>query len=240
MKTRGKLLLAALVLPVAIISMSSAANGETTLLAMWLINGIEIGPGEALTFEEEVDDIELEDTKTLAGKATVLCIATLKGLLLANGEAEIVEELNIKNEKVQELSGLALLGEGTTGSDCFAISACAEGSVASPIEVRPSGLPVRSLLYLTESGKFLMAIEHENSEILCLTLGINSEDSCSTSMLTFEVLNDPESGDADIPAGTTGTPSGTCSLGGAGSAMVVMGALALFTSPNGLVTVSSE
>lgn len=188
---------------------SASAFAEETLLAEWLVKGAAIPAGT--TFNTETKGaIELRDTKTFAGSAAVLCTATADGTVGPNGEDEVTAILNANGEPVAALPGLALLGTDALsgeGSECLDVSVCALGSTTSPIEVWPIGLPWLSLLFLDQVlNKFLELLWSPSGtigyQLLCLVLGLNTEDTCTAPAndFEFEVANDPEN--AAILAGT--------------------------------------
>jgi len=190
----------------------ATASAEETLLALWLINN---NPVTTLTSVETKGSLLLEDTKTIAGAAAVLCTATADGSVGENGEDETTEILNAKSEKVgAPLVQPALLGTGA-GSECMTVKTCAEGSAASSIEVWPLGLPWHSTLFLDAvSGKFLVLFTGTNEigyELICLVLSISTEDKCTSPTNDFEVevINDPE--DVAIPALAQTSPLALCS-----------------------------
>jgi hypothetical protein len=222
--------------------LAASAFAETTLEAKWLVGATGVNITEALATETS-GEILLEDTKAgpFGEKAAVLCSAILDGIVGPNG-ADLVElVLNLKNEEIVTL-GLALLGTGA-GSDCVTVALCLEGTVESPIEVWPENLPWRSLLFLMEgaTGKILDTVFGAAYELLCLTVLGNAEDLCEGDA-SFEILNDPETGDAEVPAGALGEPLATCTLGGAGSGVNETDVLAfiLLAGSTELLAVSSE
>lgn len=237
-----------------------AASAETTLLAEWLLNS---GAVTQLTSTETKGTLLLEDEETIGGKAAVECTATADGSVGPNGEDETTEILNALGEPVTSLAAspnLPLLGEGNAtglGSECKTEKVCAAGSSVSPIEVWPIGLPWLTSLFLMENGTFLNLIYSEvlslpetgveglfvGYELLCLILGINAEDTCYAEDFEFEVVNDPTTGDAAIPAGALASPNATCSQSGlkpTGVNQAVNTALILPLAGVGLLTVSSE
>src|SRR5262249_19575483 len=151
--------------------------------------------------------VKLEDTETIAGKTAIKCSSIGDGTVEPDGKGETTKVLNLAKEEIGGLGGLALLGTGA-GSDCQAISGCAEGTAASPIEVYPIGLPIRGELFLMENGEILVlgAGTEVGYELLCLILGINAEDRCTATDGEVLVQNDPVTGDADTPALSKITP----------------------------------
>ena len=224
---------------------ATAASAEGTLLASWLWNG---SPVVELLSTEIHGSITMEDTKTLAGAASVLCTVTADGSVGANGEAETTEILNAASEKVgTALGGLALLGTGAgsgEGSECKTVKTCAEGTSASPIEVIPLGLPWHSLLFQHETtGTFLLLIFTEGElgyELLCLVLGINAEDKCTSTTKDYEIEVANEEEDAAIPASAQTEPLASCSMGGAATGHNIMDELAFIKPLEGLLSVSAE
>jgi hypothetical protein len=197
--------------------LTTAASAEGTLLANWLWNGVAVAG--SLSVETSIS-LTFEDTKTFGGAAAVLCLAILDGSVNANGEGEMTELLNPKGEKIGGLGGLALLGTGE-GSECKAVKACAEGSTATPIEVTPLGLPWRTLLFQHETtGTFLLLLSTAGElgyEALCLVLGINSEDKCTSTGKDFEIEVANQEEAAAIPASAQIEPFLNCTQGGEAS-----------------------
>ena len=124
--------------------LASAAFAETTLLAEWLANGAEITANLATTATVA---FLLEDTETIAGKASILCELIFIGSVGANGKDETTEIQNKGKEKTGTLGGLGL--------KCVSESGCAAATEASPLEVWFVGLPWKTELFLMENGTFL-------------------------------------------------------------------------------------
>jgi hypothetical protein len=196
---------------------ATGASAEGTLLADWLWNGAVVTG--SLSVETSIS-LTMEDTKTILGAAAVLCLATVDGSVGANGEAEMTEILNPKGEKIGALGGLALLGTGE-GSECKTVKACAEGSAASPIEVTPLGLPWHALLFQHETtGAFLLLLSTSGElgyEVLCLVLGVSSEDKCISAGKDFEIEVANEEEAAAIPGSAQTEPLLNCTQGGEAS-----------------------
>jgi hypothetical protein len=202
---------------------ASSAFAEETLLGAWLI-----GTGTELTTALTVEvtgALTLRDKETIAGAAALLCKAIVDGTVESNGEGADTEILNANKEKVGELGGLALLGTGAAsgeGSECVSVETCATGTAASPIEVWPIGLPWLQVLLLDAiPNLFLILLYSINAtfgnigfELLCLVLGINTEDTCVSPGNAFDVeaSNDPEN--VAILAGVGTTPNAKCSQSG--------------------------
>jgi hypothetical protein len=221
---------------------AGSALAEITLLAEWLVGTTGVAITENLASETS-GEIRLEDTKAgpFGEPAAVLCSGILDGTVGPNGTDLIEKVLNLKGEEIgTPLVGLALLGEGA-GTDCIAISTCQEGTAASPIEVWPENLSWATELFLMEDGKILDLVVNAAYEILCLSvLGSDEVDLCESLDAEFEVLNDPETGDAEIPAKASGLPFGNCILGGTGTGNNETDALTFITLVNReLLTVSS-
>ena len=191
---------------------AEVASAETTSLAEVLANGSEITTKLNV---ETIGAVKLEDTETIAGKAAVKCSAILDGSVGANGSWEVTKFLNLAKEEIGALGGLALLGTGA-GSDCQTVSGCAEGSASSPIEVYPLGLPWKAEIVLMENGEFLgLGAATENGfEILCLVLGINTEDKCTSTGDESGIENGAGTGDAETPTGSKMTPNYACTQSG--------------------------
>lgn len=212
--------------------LASSAFAETTLLAEWLANGAEITTNLATT---STGALLLEDTKTIAGSAAVLCEGIFIGAVGANGKDETTEIQNLAKEKIGALGGLAL--------KCVTESGCAAATEASPIEVWPVGLPWKTELFLMENGTFLdlVSATEVGYELLCLILGINTEDKCTAADGEVEIVNDADTGDAAIPANAIVNPQFNCTQsGGAATGVNQSDELASILLTGGeLLTVSS-
>lgn len=204
------------------------ASAETTLVALWLVNGATV---EANLASHTTGEILLEDTKV---GAAVVCSGILVGTVGAEGKDEITEVQNLAKETItQELVGLALLCETEKG--------CEKATEASPIEVWPESLPWPTLLFLMEktgTEEFLNLVEKAAYDLLCLILGVMAEDLCSAADTTFPIVNSPL---AETPTEQTGTPLATCTVGGAESGVnETVGAALITLVAGGELTVSSE
>ena len=207
----------------------SSASAEITLLAEWLVGGAAVTT--ALTTEAS-GSLLLEDPKTPAGAAAVLCSAIFDGTVNSNGKGTITELLNLAKEKIGELpSGLALVSP----TDCSTEALCS----SMGIEVRPVGLPWTTNLYLMEDGEILFEEQKLGFEISC-TIIIKVEDACSGGV-AFPVINDSVTGDAEIPGEATGTPRLRCTLSGEENGVIETDELSFVALTSGeLLTVSSE
>lgn len=197
------------------------AAAENTLLAEWLLNNASLMDLTSVQTGSSGEEgkILFEDSKTPAGAAAVLCRVVFVGSVGPNGEDEIDEILGNLSRKISETLGSgALLGTGAStgeGAECITVSACAEGSSASPIELVLLGLPWHTLLFLDElSGLFLDLILTEGElgyEMLCLVLLVNAVDKCTAAGkdVEIEVINDLE--DAAFPVNAVWTPKLLCS-----------------------------
>jgi len=238
-KVKSVLLAMLAVSALGMVLVTTASAAESTLEAFWLINGNKAVTQVATTTSGQ---ILLEDNNTIAGAAAVLCSGILEGTIEPGGLGTVTKVLNLLEEEIGVLGGLALLGTGG-GPDCVTEKVCAEGTAASPIEVFPLGLPWKTLLYLMQNNTILLEVDFGKYELLCLVLGINTEDTCTAvSGNGLEVLNDPETGDAESPGGAIDEPLATCTMGGANSGVNQLDELAFITSipPGNLITVSSE
>jgi hypothetical protein len=218
-----------------------SASAEVTLLAEWLVSGVDVAAGVEEASETS-GEIKLEDT---AAASAVLCSAILDGALLSNGLDLVTKILHLDGTEVTELGGaLPLTGTGG-GPDCVTGSGCAEGTVASPLKVWPLGLPWHTLLFLAENGTFLDSVSKENGttfgyELECLVGGLPVSDTCEATSSAFEVINDADTGDAAIPAGAQGLPLAKCSLFGGNTALNEADSLSEILVTSGLLlTVSS-
>jgi hypothetical protein len=205
------------------------------LVGKWLADGLEITEALAVEIESEV---EVADLSTSFGTASILCSYILDGTVGPSEKDEITEVLNLAKEKIGELGGLALLGTGA-GSDCKTVSGCAEGTAASPIEMWPRNLPWSTQVELMVEGEpeFLDDI-FKNSEtlfpgweILCLVLGINTEDTCEEP--TNAKLENTVESDV-LETFNLESQKVTCTLGGAESGDQNGTGLVLLTSGKAL------
>lgn len=179
---RTRILQTSVVLLYAVFALSLAASPAS---AGWFADGSEIT--EPLSTETEAEST-FEDTETIVGAVSILCKFVLDGTVGSGELDETKEVLNLAKEKVGELGGLALLGTGATsgeGSECKTVKICAEGTSASPIELWPRNLPWLTELEGMESEPSMLdkvfgtgAGKEPGWEILCLILGINTEDTC--------------------------------------------------------------
>jgi hypothetical protein len=221
-----------------------AALAEETLLAVWLTQG---QPVVTLSSTTTTGRFTLEDTKTIAGAAAVLCAVTEDGSVGPNGEGEITEILNVSAEPVGELGGLALLGTGAAsgvGSECKTVKTCAEGTAASPIEVWPVSDVLHIIVFLDFLG-IIRRLEFSlketlGYELLCLVLGINTEDTCTSAAnkFTVEVINDPEN--VAIPAGAEEKPLALCSQSGEETGKIIADELTPILLLEGSLSTASE
>jgi hypothetical protein len=218
---------------------AASASAEETLLAEWLANGVGV---TTLLPVEISGAITLKDNNSLAGDAAVLCEGILKGSVGPNGEDEITEVLTL---------GGGPVGELPTGPSlkCSTVKTCAAASAESPIEVWPVGLPILTLLFLDAVANLFLILAFSHAagvpfgyELLCLVLGINAEDTCTSEDSEIEVVNDPDTLDAAIPAGATFVPFAKCSQKGGLSGENIADELASILDTDGvtLITVSSE
>ncbi len=209
------------------------ASAETTLAALWLLEGRSIEGTEKVAAEVRVGGV-LEDTKTLAGAAAILCDAIFDGTMLSAGEGEINEILNVNHEKIADLGGLALI--------CESEKVC---SGSGDTEVWPTGLPWLGRLYLTENGEFLARVVPMTGtavgyELLCLVVGLNVEDECSVASFAILIVNNALTGMAEVPGGSELRPNWRCAQSSEETGVVETDEEAVFESPSGLWTVSSE
>lgn len=210
--------------------LADVASAETTLEALWLVNGSAIAAELAIALS---GGLTIEDTKVpVFGSASVLCSVGMFGNIKVGGSGEIERFYNLMNEPISSTPLMAL----SLALLCEAVETC-EGSLTD-IEVWPENLPWATLLFLTEGGEFLYLIEKMAFEIECLVDGMTTEDLCEDPSSAFAVDN--ETG-AQIPAGVVALPLGTCDLGGAGSSSIQTDELIYFTLPpkEGELTASS-
>jgi hypothetical protein len=206
---------------------ASAASAETTLLALWLHNGVQV-----------TVKVSIEISGSLAftdsgAKVTLLCKGILDGNVSAEGSDETVEVLNSAKEKVE----LGKLGLSIAKGDCVNVKGC-----GAPAEVWPEGLPWKNKLFLRENGTFAVSITGSGTggtfgyTSLCTVL-IDVEDTCTTTKGELTVENDLE--DAAFPAGAKVTPNANCTVGGKETGEDETAELSLISLVNGeLLTVS--
>jgi len=191
-------------------AVASSASAETTLAAQWLAAGVAVAAELATSSEGE---LLLEDE---GAASSVLCMGIFKGSVNAGG-VDLTTEILTLAEGNPPLTGTG------KGPDCEAVTGCAEGTAASPIEVTPIGLPWSTLLFLVEGTPelFLDLVTAAAGGtavfgylLMCLVLSVLVEDECTATDLNVEIVN--TEGNAEIPAGATTTPNANCSIGGAG------------------------
>jgi hypothetical protein len=213
--------------------MASMASAETTLIALWLNNGVAVA---ANLPSETLGTLLLEDK--VVG-AAVECEGALDGTVGVNGVDSITAVLNINKEEISKvpLSGLALM--------CTAEAVCEPPTAESPIEVWPVGLPWASILFLMETpatGTILDRVYgvKVGYDLLCLISKVMAEDECTGPEATFPVQN--TAGDAETPGGITATPLATCTVGGANAGVdeTVGVSTIKLTEEGTLLSVSSE
>jgi hypothetical protein len=94
-----------------------------------------------------------------------------------------------------------------------------------------------------ENGEFLDLITGTGGtigyELLCLVLGINTEDTCTSADFEVQVVNDATTGDASIPA-LAGTNPALCTQSNEETGLNVADAVTPILPLTGLLTVSSE
>jgi hypothetical protein len=199
--------------------LASTASAEPTLLAEWLINGLEV---LTLTLVETTGSVLLADT---SNGSDVICKWIFDGSVGPNGEDEITEVLT--------LSGVAV----TLASPLLCESGAVCEKSTTDVEISPEGLPWHTLLFLMESNNsFLDLVFSAGYVVKCLVLGLAVSDECTTMLTAGGVSN--------TTGGVTATeealsPLGACSIGGAGTSEIVPLKGNLTTASGGL-TVSSE
>jgi hypothetical protein len=220
MKVVTKTVYALLTISVAISMLAvPAAFAETSLLAEWLVSGAAVSTNLSL---EMNGSILLEDTETIAGAAAVLCKGTLYGTIAPNGSGEITE---------------------ANGAECVTEKLCAAGTEASPINVSAVGLPWKTTLFLMENGEILELITgtEVGYTVLCLILGVNSEDKCTATDLEVPIVNEGGTGMAEVPSESTASPNTTCTASGKATGKIQADELETLTLlEGGTLTVSSE
>jgi hypothetical protein len=123
-----------------VVSAASASATVTFLLAEWLVNGVAVPEGTEKNVEE-TGTFLVEDTKTLLGKADVLCSWIFVLKISFAGVNVVVEVLGLTKEAISAtpLSGLAL--------ECTSDTSACEEPLVWPVK-----LPWNALLVLMEEG----------------------------------------------------------------------------------------
>ena len=208
MKRLQTLLLALVAVSALGVVMAASASAETTLAAEWLAAGAKITAAQASTTTGE---LLVEDNKAFGTKGSFTCSFILDGTVGPGGAGSITAVLTLAGASLETLVvGKSLLCEADEGS------ACAKATEASPIEVWPTAtLPWKTLAFLTEAGLFRDGVFGAGYEVLCLVLGVNLTDECTTAAASFELVNGTS--DVQIPNGTTQSPNANCTVGGAGA-----------------------
>jgi hypothetical protein len=144
------------------------------LLAEWLVGGV------AVTTElstQTSGEFSLEDTKTLIGKAKVLCGFILDGWVGSSGSGRVNEVLNLAGEAISStpLSGLAL--------ECTALGGCESGSAPKVLPVGLGWETEAELMEYTSNFFALLSLPHSGGsnpgwEVECLVLGTAFSDEC--------------------------------------------------------------
>jgi hypothetical protein len=184
----------------------ASASAETTKVHEWLAKGVVIK--ESLT-SQTLGELLLEDAETLIGKAAVVCNGILEGTVGESGEGTITKVLNA--------AGTVEVGSPLSGTplECKTETGCAAATIESPINVWPVGLPWKTILFLNEANEVLNLIEGPTAgakfgfELLCLILGVNTVDECTSTDSNIKVVNNA-SGDASTPINSLVTPNVEC------------------------------
>ena len=190
---------------------------------------------------ESEGELELTDTKTIGGVATVRCSGFLDGMyLFAERKIDIELILTLTKKSVTSLGT-----GGTTGEEasllCEAVTVCEK---TTDVEFSPVNLPWLLIIVLDTVGTedlYLLQFLSGGSgpigwELACLDLGVKLTDECSGETLTADLQNmSPLDLLAVFGTGTeeeANKETGTCTLGGAGTG-VIEGEM-LITATSGL------
>ena len=212
---------------------AGAASAETTLVALWLVNGATITANLA---SEIVIEVLSEDTKVpLVGDAAFICSGILVGTSGAEGKGSITSVLNLAKELIgTPLSGLTL-------------SCANELNCGTPIEVWPVGLPWGTQLFLmagTTGEPILELITGSGYEIVCTELGVKVTDECKATDTEVLVQNNSVTGNAEIPSKSRMEPLALCTQSGEETGINETEGIAPIELANkgeeGLLSVSSE
>ena len=189
--------------------MAASASAETTLAAEWLEGAVAIPTAQAST---TTGSLLLEDNKAFGTKGSVTCSAILDGTVGPGGVDSITAVLTSAGASLESLVvGKSLLCEADEGS------ACAKATAESPIEVWPTAtLPWKTLAFLTEAGGFRDGVFGAGYEVLCLVLGVNLTDECTTAAASFPIENGT-SIEVLVPNGAVQSPNANCTVGGSGA-----------------------
>ncbi len=196
-------------------TLTSVATAETTLLAEWLIGGKEV---TSLTSSEIKGSIIFKDAKI---GLEIVCDGVLDGSVGSNGEGEITELLTTG---------------GTTVTLAVPLKCTSDTGCTEPAEATAESLPWHTLLYLTEGGLLREHLFSASYWTMCNIMGILTEETCTDTNASYEVLNVT----GGVEATGTVTPFGECTEGGKESGQQTFVAGNLLTSTSGEVTASSE
>jgi hypothetical protein len=210
---------------------ASAASAVTFLLAEWLAAGVAVTTAQAT---DEEGELQLEDTKVLGVPVNMKCSVIFDGSVTTNGEDHITELLTLAGVA----AGEPLVGPGIT---CTNTANCGGTPKAWAAK-----LPWKTVAELMIDGTetfFIDLIINSEYEAECTVLGTKVTDNCASTELATELVNDP-GGDVDVKFSDpfqelAGLKLGTCTVGGAESAVIDGLATQLLTSGTAL-TVSSE
>lgn len=217
---------------------ASPASAVTFLLAVWLANGVEVLT--ALKAEgTSIGELLLEDTKVpLAGKVVILCSGVGLGLIEPNSLYIVSESLTLAGAAI---SSTPLVGEGLTCAN--------EENCAEPL-LWPVNLPWEGEVELMEdTTTFFAALLFPHTgggnpgwEVQCSILGVTTTDECTAPESVVELKLEGTTLLAVTSEAFTelaGLKLGTCSLGGAESA-VLEGEAQITLVEGGELTASSE
>lgn len=196
----------------------------------WLKNGASLTSPAAT---ETSGELEITDTKTSLGEASILCSVDYAGNVAGPGatEGELTKLLNLSNEETGELGGL--------GIKCLGVKICeAEGAEEWAV-LLPWGRHM--LLKMTT---WLQHILRPGTMFKCLVLGVTVEDECTdapaeediTDVVT-NVMGGVEDTYSKAISEEEGAQLGSCTLGGAKSE-VITGKLLTKLTGEGTLAVS--
>lgn len=197
----------------------AVASAETTLLAVWLLNGSEIVSNISTT---QTGEFILEDTKVGIG---IECSVSLVGTVGSNGTSTVTGVLSLAGAEVTLTAPLS----------CESHKFCEEGT--ADIELSPEGLPYPSLIFLMSNGEILRLTFIWKWFSACLVLGLKVSEECGWEDVEYQVKNVT----GGVETTGTGTPGGQCTTGGAGAGVLTFVAGNLMTpTAGGTLSVASE
>jgi hypothetical protein len=220
----------------ALIASSAFAEEPTSLLALWLANGLEV---KATLATDSEGELLLEDNKApFVGKAAVVCSGLFEGTVSENGEDKATMLFNLGT--TQKLiptngeTGFLIAGNGLLCKAESPVTGCEENEAET--EAFPVDLPYNTLLLLITGPPETFRIMYTSAvsggkvgyELACLIASILTEDECTATEVEGEALNVT----GGVEAMGSATPNGTCTQGGAASGVItaIAGNLTLLTN----------